>query len=140
MSQVILLAADHPLPLLDPVFRRVRKVGRYTVEADGFSVQPHSYYRPAVDALGLKLKPFQYELDLEATPEDTAALRAYLAEHCRPGERVELWNLWVGEDRKDRIPCFQGHLVDLGTDTLEQLCSPPMEGDGLGQCGLTVII
>lgn len=140
MSRVILLAADHPLPLLEPAFRRVRKVGRYTMETDGFSVQPHLYYRPAVDELGLELKPFQYELDLEATGEDAAALRDYLTGHCRPGEQIELWSLWVGPDRKSRAPSFRGSLADLETDTLEQLCSPPMEGDCLGQCRLTITI
>lgn len=75
MSRVILLAADRPLPLLEPAFRRVRCTGRFTVETDGFSVRPHEYYRGAVDELGLELKPFQYELDLEATQEDVNALR-----------------------------------------------------------------
>lgn len=127
MSRVILLAADRPLPLLEPAFRRVRCTGRFTVETDGFSVRPHEYYRGAVDELGLELKPFQYELDLEATQEDVNALRAYLAGHCRPGEQVELWNLWVGVDREDQVPHFQGELADLALDTLEQLCFPPVE-------------
>ena len=140
MSRVILLAADRPLPLLEPAFRRVRCTGKFTVETDGFSVRPHEYYRGAVDELGLELKPFQYELDLEATQKDVDALRAYLADHCRPGERVELWNLWVGVDREDRIPHFQGELADLALDTLEQLCSLPMERDCPGQCRLTVTI
>ena len=140
MSRVILLAAERPLPLLEPAFRRVRGTGKFTVGPDGFSVRPHEYYRGAVDELGVELKPFQYELDLEVTQEDVDALRAYLADHCRPGERVELWNLWVGVDREDRIPHFQGELADLALDTLEQLCSLPMERDCPGQCRLTVTI
>ena len=140
MSRVILLAADRPLPLLEPAFRRVRCTGKFTVETDGFSVRPHEYYRSAVDELGVELKPFQYELDLEVTQEDVDALRADLADHCRQGERVELWNLWVGVDREDRIPHFQGELADLALDTLEQLCSLPMERDCPGQCRLTVTI
>ena len=140
MSRVILLAADRPLPLLEPAFRRVRCTGKFTVETDGFSVRPHEYYRSAVDELGVELKPFQYELDLEVTQEDVDALRAYLADHCRPGERIELWNLWVGVDREDRIPHFQGEQADLALDTLEQLCSLPMERDCPGQCRLTVTI
>ena len=140
MSRVILLAADRPLPLLEPAFRRVRCTGKLTVETDGFSVRPHEYYRSVVDELGVELKPFRYELDLEVTQEDVDALRAYLADHCRPGERIELWNLWVGVDREDRIPHFQGELADLALDTLEQLCSPPMERDCPGQCRLTVTI
>lgn len=66
------------------------------METDGFSVRPHEYYRGAVDELGLELKPFQYKLDLEATQEDVNALRGLSGRHCRPGEQVELWNLWVG--------------------------------------------
>ena len=140
MSRVILLAADRPLPLLEPAFRRVRCTGKFTVETDGFSVRPHEYYQSVVDELGVELKPFRHELDLEVTQEDVAALRAYLADHCRPGERIELWNLWVGVDREDRIPHFQGELADLALDTLEQLCSLPMERDCPGQCRLTVTI
>ena len=49
-------------------------------------------------------------------------------------------NLWVGVDREDRIPHFQGELADLALDTLEQLCSLPMERDCPGQCRLTVTI
>ena len=140
MSLVILLAADRPLPLLEPAFRRVRCTGKFTVETDGFSVRPHEYYQSVVDELGVELKPFRHELDLEVTQEDVDALRAYLADHCRPGERIELWNLWVGVDREDRIPHFQGELADLALDTLEQLCSLPMERDCPGQCRLTVTI
>ncbi len=140
MSRVILLAADRPLPLLEPAFRRVRCTGKFTVESDGFFVRPHEYYRSAVDELGLALKPFQYELDLEATQEDADALRSYLMGHCRPGERAELWNLWVGVDREDRVPHFQGELAGLALDTLEQLCSPPMGRGCPGQCWLTVTI
>ena len=140
MSRVILLAPDRPLPLLEPAFRRVRCTGKFTVETDGFSVRPHEYYQSVVDELGVELKPFRHELDLEVTQEDVDALRAYLADHCRPGERIELWNLWVGVDREDRIPHFQGELADLALDTLEQLCSLPMERDCPGQCRLTVTI
>ena len=140
MSRVILLAADRPLPLLEPAFRRVRCTGKFTVETDGFSVRPHEYYQSVVDELGVELKPFRHELDLEATQEDVDALRAYLADHCRPGERIELWNVWVGVNREDRIPHFQGELADLALDTLEQLCSLPMERDCPGQCRLTVTI
>ena len=120
MSRVILLAADRPLPLLEPAFRRVRCTGRFTVETDGFSVRPHEYYRGGVDELGLELKPFQYELDLEATQEDVNALRAYLAGHCRPGEQVELWNLWVSDIRV-RAFRLTGPLADLDADALVQM-------------------
>ena len=90
MSRVVLLCADHPLPLYGSGVRRARTVGPVTVEAGGFSVQEHKYYRSAVEDLGLSMKPCQYELDLRPTEEDAAALRAYLERNCAPGETVEL--------------------------------------------------
>ena len=75
MSRVILLAADHPMPLYDPELRRVTVSGGFTLETPGFSVQAHEYYRDAVDSLGLEMKPFQYELNLDATDEDAEQLR-----------------------------------------------------------------
>ena len=120
MSRVILLCADHPLPLYDSQTRRVdfRRGVRY--EEDGFSVQPHVYYRPAVDDLELPMKPHRYELDLRATAQDAALLRDYLRQNCAPGEQVELWNLWVG-DARVRAFRLMGPLVDLDADALTQL-------------------
>ena len=84
MSAVTLLCADRPLPLYDSGIRRVETSshGGHTVsiETNGFSVQEHTYYREAVEDLGLELKPYQYELDLQATEGDAAELRAYLEE------------------------------------------------------------
>lgn len=120
MSRVVLLCADHPPPLYGSGVRRVRTVGPVTVETDGFSVQEHKYYRGAVEDLGLSMKPCQYELDLDATEEDARQLRDYLARYGRPGEPVELWNLWVG-DVKVRALHLAGPLGDLDRDTLEQL-------------------
>ena len=120
MSRVILLCADHPLPLYDSQTRRVdfRRGVRY--EEDGFSVQPHVYYRPAVDDLELPMKPHRYELDLRATAQDAALLRDYLRQNCAPGEQVELWNLWVG-DARVRAFRLAGPLADLDADALTQL-------------------
>ena len=144
MSAVTLLCADRPLPLYESGVRRVEtsSYGGYTVriEASGFSVGEHTYYREAVEDLYLTMKPCRYQLDLRATQEDAAELRAYLAKHLRPGETVELWNLWVGVDREDQVSRFQGELADLALDTLEQLCFPPVERDCPGQCRLTVTI
>ena len=124
MSIVTLLCADRPMPLYEAQTRRTRTVqnGRHTltVEEDGFSVQAHEYYRWAVDELGLTMKPYQYELDLRATEEDTEQLSAYLRENCRPGEQVELWNVWVGEP-PGRVIRFSGMLSEVALDTLEQL-------------------
>lgn len=96
--------------------------GGYTVriEASGFSVGEHTYYREAVEDLYLTMKPCRYQLDLRATQEDAAELRAYLAKHLRPGETVELWNLWVGNDPA-RPRRFSGALGDVELDTLKQL-------------------
>ena len=78
------------------------------------------FYRAAVEDLGLPMKPFRYELDLEATEGAAARLRAYLRKNLRPGEAVELWNLWVGEGAV-RPRRFSGALGDVAADTLEQL-------------------
>ena len=40
------------------------------------------------------MKPHRYELNLRATEQDAALLRAYLRQNCIPGEQVELWSLW----------------------------------------------
>ena len=116
MSAVTLLCADRPLPLYESGVRRVEtsSYGGYTVriEASGFSVGEHTYYREAVEDLYLTMKPCRYQLDLRATQEDAAELRAYLAKHLRPGETVELWNLWVGTDPA-RPRRFSGALGDV---------------------------
>ena len=145
MSAVTLLCTDRPLPLYDSGIRRVETSshGGYTVsiETGGFSVQENSYYRPAVDELGLVLKPYQYELNLRATPEDAEQLRAYLAKNLRPGETVELWNLWVGPDREERVCSFRGKLAQLDGETLRQFCCPPPGQRELPwQCRLTIEI
>ena len=145
MSAVTLLCTDRPLPLYDSGIRRVETSshGGYTVsiETGGFSVQENSYYRPAVDELGLVLKPYQYELNLRATPEDAEQLRAYLAKNLSPGETVELWNLWVGSDREERMPRFRGKLADLDRETLEQFCNPPLPRPRTPwQCQMTIEI
>ena len=124
MSAVTLLCADRPLPLYESGVRRVETspYGGYTVriEASGFSVGEHTYYREAVEDLYLTMKPCRYQLDLRATQEDAAELRAYLAKHLRPGETVELWNLWVGNDPA-RPRRLSGALGDVELDTLKQL-------------------
>ena len=136
MSCVCMIAADHPLPLQEPQARRTQTVqaeGRtITLEEDGFSVQPHKYYRPAVEELGLAMKPHQYELDLRATEEDAAQLCAYLRENCAPGEQVELWALWVG-DGGGKVHRYRGKLSEFDLDTLEMLCETQWEPDLTGE-------
>lgn len=124
MSHVSLLAADRPMPLYEAGEQRHRTVhiptGNLQVWEDGFSVREHSYYRFSVDELALTMKPFQYELDLQVTEYDLRFLRGYLEKNCRPGERVELWDLWVGGEGT-RLRRFRGSLSALDLGTLEQL-------------------
>lgn len=124
MSAVTLLRADRPLSLYEFGVHRVETSSRggYTIriEASGFSVGEYTYYREVVEDLCLTMKPCRYGLDLRATQEDAAELRAYLAEHLRPGETVELWNLWV-RDGPARPRRFSGALGDVELDTLKQL-------------------
>ena len=124
MSQVKLLAADRPMPQYESRTVRTKTVQvgkiRVTMEEKGFSVRAQQYYRTAVDDLELPIRPFRYELDLHATQADASALRAYLERNLRPGERVELWNLWVGEGPARGVYC-SGRVENLAVDTLEQL-------------------
>lgn len=120
MSHVILLAADRALPLCPSAGRRVRSRGGVSIEYDGFSVEEHRYYRAAVEDLMLPLKPFQFELNLEADAEGLRCLRVYLTKTCSPGEQVQLWNLWVGGP-PHRLYRFSGPLAAFDLDTLTQL-------------------
>lgn len=126
MSRVILLAADHPLPYYQSDIQRPSPPSRGPIvvilppELYCFSVQPHRDYRIAVEELGLEMKPHQYELNLDATEQDAQQLRDYLTQHGRPGEQVELWNLWVG-DMNVRALHLEGPLRDLDKEALEQL-------------------
>ena len=129
MSYVMLVAADHPLPLYDSGIRRssASTAGGacVQVETPGFSIQPHQYYRDAVEALGLEMKLWQYELNVEAAEAEAEQLRAYLKRSCRPGETIELWNLWVGDDREEKIARFQGRLGDLDREALRVVKALP---------------
>ena len=68
MSAVTLLCADRPLPLYESGVRRVETSshGWYTVriEASGFSVGEHTYYREAVEDLYLMV--FKQRTELSA--------------------------------------------------------------------------
>ena len=145
MSRVILLAADKPLPLCvrqEERTKAVRVEGKqFTVSGPaGFAVREHSYYRFAVDELGLFMKSYQYELELEVCEKDLLHLKTYLSACLAPGEEAELWNLWVGIDRMGTVPHYRGQLSDFDTDTLEQFLDPPHPDGGIGQCRLTVLI
>lgn len=124
MSQVTLLAADHPLPLWDSSARRTVTGTSHgctvQVETQGFGVEENSYYREAVEDLALPLKSFSYQLNLEPTAWDLFCLREYLSKFCIPGEQVELWNLWVGGEGF-RVRRFSGSFKDFDQEVLKQL-------------------
>jgi len=152
VSRVLLIAADKPLPLWDR--QEVRTTHRKLPDIPdlgdkagktisytglrGFRVSEHNYYRSAVDALGYSMKAYQYELELEHCQPHLAHLRAYLSANLAPGQEIELWSLWVGNDHEDRPVHFRGKLSDLDLDTLDQFLNLPMKDGKLGQCRMTV--
>lgn len=138
MSCVHLIAADKELPLCDQQEFRESIV---TVPGDepvtigftcGFMVAPHEYYRYAVDELGIEMKPFQYEMDLEPCQTDLDHLLAYLRENFSPGEEVELYSLWVGSGA-GRVRHYRGRLSEFDLDTLGMLTGTQYEPDLTGE-------
>lgn len=133
MSRVYLIAADRSLPHcdLEQPQKRVIRLSEHFRNPDlrgqereiswvsHFSVQPHSYYRSAVEALGYPLKPFQYELTVEQDPWSLEQLLTYLTGQFTPGEQVQLWSLWVGGES---LPAMRvgGNLRDFDMETLQQ--------------------
>ena len=133
MSHVRLIAAGKELPPCDFRELRERAGGRYAVSfASGFQVAPHTYYREAVDGLGLEMKPFQYELDFEPCQTDLDHLLAYLRENFAPGEKVELWSVWVG-DGGGKTRRYRGRLSEFDLDTLGMLYELQYEPDLTGE-------
>ena len=136
MSRVYLIAADRPLPLyeaeqpwtrvikLSELFRNpdLRGQERTVSGISHFNVQEHSYYRSAVSALDLEMKPCQYELEVEKDQWGLEQLVTYLKEHFTSGEQVELWSLWVG-DTLGRPVRYAGSLADFDLETLQQFFS-----------------
>ena len=145
MSRVCLIAADKPLPLCD---RQEERTSTHTVSGkpftisfvQGFRVAEHRYYRHAVDVLNYPMKPHQYELELELHEDDLAHLKEYLSQNFRPGETVELWNIWVGIDQSGHLPHYSGFLKDFDMDTMEQFLKPGLENGAPGQCRITITI
>lgn len=106
MSQVMLIAADKPLPL--------------TGGTNGFRVEEHVYYRPAVDLLGYPMKRCQYELEFEEDKLELQCFRRYMKENCSSGESVELWRLWLTDGLGSRPVRYRGALAEFDRETLEQ--------------------
>lgn len=133
MSCVTLLAADKPLPFLEPQGARSLAGRDFTVSAPGFSVGEHAYYRRAVEALGFEIKPFQVELDLAVCEDDLRLLTAYIRENFSPGEELELWSLWVGEGGGERPRYRHCALRELDMNRLRFLREPQYEPDHTGE-------
>lgn len=139
MSHVSLIAADKALPLCDKqefreYARTVPGIEPITIGfTNGFLVAPHEYYRDSVDALGLEMKPFQYELGFEVCQTDLDHLLAYLRENFSPGEEVELWSLWVGTGGGIRPRRYRGRLSEFDLDTLGMLYELQYEPDPEGE-------
>ena len=127
---------------LSPRFRNPELRGQQRVVScvDQFTVHEHTYYRSAVADLELEMRPHQYEFHVADSQWGVDQLTAYLKENLSPGEKAELWSLWVGNDREDRPVHFRGRLSDLDLDTLDQLLNLPMKDGKLGQCRMTVTI
>ena len=127
MSRVILIAADKPLPLSDHQELRTKHSSlpsgeTFVIDYEaGFKVDEHAYYRPAVDALAYPMNPFQYELDFEIIEKDLRALRCYLPEQFSPGESLELWSVWVGDEPHPALVRCSKTPKELDLALLEQL-------------------
>lgn len=121
MSRVYVLAAGKELPLCDRQEFRTSESGGYVITLlRGFRVAQLNYYRQAVEELDCPMKPFRYEIELEKDGRDLENLRAYLRQNFSQGERLELWNLWVGDTAVKCPPRFRGSLADFDMEALEQ--------------------
>ena len=137
MSRVSLIAADKELPFCH---RQAFREHTSTVNGKsftigfscGFSVSSHTYYRDAVEELGIEMKPFRYELSFEVCQADLDHLLAYLRENFAPGEEVELWSLWVGGGA-GRARRYRGKLSEFDLDTLGMLYEMQREPDLTGE-------
>ena len=129
MSRVYLLSADRPLPLCDMEenWTRVIKLRNPDLRVresvisgkSQFRIQEHSYYRGAVNELELDMKGYQYELDVTKDQWSLEELTAYFRENLSPGEQVELWSLWIGNESIPPVR-YAGYLSDFDMDTLHQ--------------------
>ena len=141
MSLCMLIAADKPLPLCNKRTEQNRIVEvegeRFTVSVvSGFSVEKHSYYRDAVNALNYPIKDYQYELSLEENVADLQNLKDYLLEQFAPGETAELWGVWLGDyDGKKQAVCRSIPIQKLDMDTMHALCNAHLQ-----DCWLSITI
>jgi len=127
MSRVILIAADKPLPLCDKQEERTKTLKLPDGEdfiityPDGFMVDDHTYYRRAVEELGYAMKSCQYELHFGEQETDLSHFLAYLRENFAPGETLELWSVWVGDEPHPELIRCSKTPKELDLAILEQL-------------------
>jgi len=146
MSRVMLIAADKPLPCCDFQVMRTKTITiptgqQFQVSAPaGFLVEEHSYHRHAVEELHLAMKPYQVEFSLQEDKSDLLHLKQYLAKNFTTGEDVELWNLWVGVDRDDRVFHYQKRLCDFDLEAMEQFLDATLDHGTFSQRRLTITI
>ena len=146
MSRVMLIAADKPLPYCNFQEMRTKTITipsgeQFRVSAPaGFCTEEHSYYRHVVEALHLPMKSYQVEFSLQADETDLLHLKEYLGKNFAIGEEAELWNLWVGVDRDDRVFHHQGNLSDFDMDTLKRFLESALEDGKFGQSKMTLTI
>ena len=146
MSRVMLIAADKPLPHCNFQEMRTKTITipsgeQFRVSAPaGFCTEEHSYYRHAVEALHLPMKPYQVEFSVQADETDLLHLKEYLDKNFAMGEEAELWNLWVGVDRDDRVFHCQKNLSDLDMEAMERFLDVPLEHGTFSQYQMTINI
>ena len=126
MSRVLLVAADKSLPLCSHCEIRTKTVvvegTAHTISFPrGFQISEHSYYRDCVNHFGYPIKPFQYELDLDAEETDLLHLKDYLRENFLFGDKVELWSIWVSDFPGRKQIRIHKSLSELDLSCLEQL-------------------
>ena len=65
------------------------------------------------------MKGYQYELEVTKDQWSLEELTAYFRENLSPGEQVELWSLWIGNESIPPVR-YAGYLSDFDMDTLHQ--------------------
>ena len=120
MSFIHLLAAERPMPLADCRTHRTVVLGPgCSVEGElGLLVEPCAWY-PG-DMAHCRTMPLQYNLELAEDAQTLSDLRAYLQENLLPGEKAELWHIFL-EGLGDKPQRYRGKLEDFDQDTFSLL-------------------
>ena len=108
MSFIILIASDRVLPAWERILGPVNLNTLTGHDLEG--------WRLAVK------RRFSYALDLEETPKALQKLKEYLERSLTAGERVELWQLWMGEPLEG-WPGPKPHMFHLTGKDIEEALS-----------------